>query len=160
MSAGNKFTLQLGAFVNAYRARAYDVVREVVIEVAKNLEKASPVGNRELWAANIKRKARGLPPLPEGYVGGTFRHNWQYGNDLSGVPTGVLVGTENDSVERISAQIPAVGAANMKHTLINNTAYALELERGHSGQAPQGMVGLAVVEFQDAVDKAAAKVRK
>lgn len=39
----------------------------------------------------------------------------------------------------------------------NNLAYALRLEFGHSGQAPQGMVRLAVAKFPFTVNKIAAE---
>jgi hypothetical protein len=47
------------------------------------------------------------------------------------------------------------------HFLTNNLPYALRLEYGWSkNQAPAGMVGLAVAEFQSIVRDAAAEVNK
>lgn len=159
--AGKKFALQLEAFAKKAGERANAAVREIIIALDENLVKRSPVGNRELWAANIKRAEKGLPPLPVGYVGGHFRHSWQYGNwGGSGIPMNELEGTANDSVERVTAQLAGVPDMATKHILINNTPYAMELERGHSGQAPEGIVGLAVVEFTQIVAEAVAKAKE
>jgi hypothetical protein len=38
--------------------------------------------------------------------------------------------------------------------IVNNLPYAIPLEYGHSSQAPQGMVRLAAIEFQQLVDEA------
>ena len=157
------FSLQLKAFAEKAATNADVAVKGIVIEVAANLDSRSPVGKRELWAANIERASRGLPPLPAGYIGGRFRGNWQYGNyEGAGIPVGELDNidpTGEATQAALAAAIPDK-AAGLRHVLINNVPYAMALERGHSGQAPEGIVGLAVVEFQDAVDKAVAKVVK
>ena len=154
------FSLQLAEFVKKAAARADEAVREIVIEVAANIDKRSPVGNPDLWAS----------PPPKGYTGGRFRGNWQYGN-YSGVmiptgETGAIDPTGAATQAAIVAAIP-VKAAGVRHVLINNVPYAMVLERGRvagppargSTQAPKGMVGLAVVEFQQSVDAAVARVK-
>ena len=71
------------------------------------------------------------------------------------------------SLDRIAAGVPQQ-AAGRKYVIINNVPYAMVLERGRvqgppasgSYQAPNGMVGLAVVEFQQTVDEAVAEMSK
>lgn len=163
MGNAAKFSLDLSAFVAKAKANGHAVVRRVVLDVGTSLVDKSPVGDRELWAANIDRAERGLPPLPKGYVGGRFRGNWQYGNmSEAGVPMAELPDidpTGQVSIERINAALPT-DAAGKLHIIKNNLPYAQKLEDGHSSQAPSGMVGLTVIEYQGIVSAAAASVNK
>lgn len=147
------FALDLSKFATKAMERADEAVRRIVIGVAVNIDKRSPVGNPELWQS----------PPPKGYTGGRFRGNWQYGNYAgAGIPmseTGVIDPSGEDTQGVIAAAIPNK-AAGIRHILINNVPYAMALERGHSTQAPSGMVGLAIVEFQQSVDDAVAEMDK
>lgn len=158
------FTLDLSKFAEKAMAAADAAVKEIVMDVAANIDSRSPVGKRELWAVNVDRASRELPPLPENYAGGRFRGNWQYGNYAgAGIPVGETGRIDPEGKETQAALAAAIPdkAAGIRHVLINNVPYAMELERGHSKvQAPNGMVGLAVVEFQQTVDAAVAKLKK
>ena len=50
-------------------------------------------------------------------------------------------------------QIPPEASGKL-HYIVNNLPYSIALENGHSGQAPQGMVGLTVTEYQTIVQRA------
>ncbi len=147
------FSLQLAEFAKKSADRADEVVRRIVIGVAVNIDKRSPVGDASLWQS----------PPPKGYVGGRFRGNWQYGNYAGdGIPMNRLdnIDPSGEATQAaIAAAIPS-NAAGIRHVLINTLPYAMVLERGHSTQAPHGMVGLAVVEFQQSVDEAVAGLSK
>lgn len=150
------FALDLAKFADKVKGRADDVVGDVVINLYKGVDGRSPVGNRELWAVNIDRKERGLPPVPKGYAGGWFRRNWQLGVDVR--PEGVKPGVDPDgstAAGEILASIPEEAAGKVYY-LMNNLPYATRLEEGHSTQAPSGMVGLTAIEFPQMVDQAVA----
>jgi hypothetical protein len=117
------------------------VARRIVIEIGSRLELRSPVGNPSLWMS--------LPP--PGYVGGAFRRNWQHG--FGSAPTAILEGTSNAAGQEIRASVNGSPAGGV-HYVVNNLPYAIALENGHSGQAPQGMVGLTVLEFPEIVRQA------
>lgn len=144
------FALDLQAFADKAKENADLVVRKVVIDIGSSVVRKSPVGDASIWQN----------PPPKGYVGGRFRANWQYG---VGTPkNGVLPDIDpsgSASNARILAGI-APDAAGKIHYLTNNLPYAERLEKGWSKQAPNGMVALTVVEFQQFVDKAVAEVHK
>ena len=147
------FDLDLSKFAAKAMDRADEAVKRIVIGVAANIDKRSPVGNPDLWQN----------PPPKGYVGGRFRGNWQYGNHAgAGIPMGETGNIDPGGESTQAAIVAAIPdkAAGIRHVLINNVPYAMELERGHSTQAPQGIVGLAVVEFQQTVDAAVAAMSK
>jgi hypothetical protein len=58
------------------------------------------------------------------------------------------------SIQNIVRGVREEGAAGKVHFLTNNLPYALRLEYGWSKQAPHGMVGVTVKEYQQIVDKA------
>lgn len=142
------FALDLNAFADKYRAQADDAVGLIVVKVAEKLDLRSPVGDARYW----KHKP------PKGYIGGHFRANWQLGvgvrptNEIKGVDRG------GQALGRIMAAVPE-DAAGKVYWLANNAPYAQRLEHGWSRQAPQGLVGLTVAEFQQIVRDAVAGVR-
>lgn len=147
----SKFTANLSAFVKKAKGNSHQVVRKVVIDIGTRIVMRSPVGDPSGW-----QNPENAPP---GYVGGRFRGNWQYGEAT--VPSGTLPDIDasgQTSITRING-IQAEAAGKL-HYLTNNLPYAIPLEYGWSKQAPSGMVGLTVVEYQQIVQKAAAEVRK
>ena len=119
------------------------VVDTIVIEIGNRIVLRSPVGDPRLWAA----------PAPAGYVGGSFRSNWQYG--FNNDPDGELdsIESEGATIQRIqNGAMASVGAGI--HFIVNNLPYAERLENGHSSQAPAGMVGLTELEFPEIVARA------
>ena len=138
-------------------AKAHVAVKAIVVAVDQSLVEKSPVGNAELW-----KRPENKPP---GYVGGRFRANWQYGDneipdsELFEPNAGRYPGAE-ESIEGVAAKI-APDAAGKKHYLVNNLPYAKRLEEdGWSTQAPVGMVGLTVIEFQGIVGAAVKNVKE
>lgn len=158
MAKSTSFSLALEAFAKKAGDNADLVVRKVVLDLGTRIVERSPVGNRELWADNKVRMEKGLPLQPKGYIGGRFRANWQYGNMSGvGIPMSDLPDIDASgaaSINRIAAGVPTKGAAGMVHFLKNNLPYAKRLEEGWSTQAPGGMVGITVREFQSIVDDA------
>jgi hypothetical protein len=60
---------------------------------------------------------------------------------------------------QISGKVSGADAGDIVF-LVNNLPYGPRLERGWSKQAPSGMVGITVAEFQKAVSKAAKAANK
>lgn len=113
--------------------------RAITLQVLDGVVKMTPVGRRELWAANIKRAERGLPPLPEGYIGGHARANWQV--TVGGVPIDTVDAVDaggGATIEKGFAAIAPLQPFGVAF-VTNNVAYIEELEDGHSTQAPEGM---------------------
>jgi hypothetical protein len=147
--ATEKFVLDLTAFVNKAKGNFDQVVRKVILDVGTRLVLRSPVGQPALWKG----------PAPKGYTGGRFRANWQYGDSVR--PRGVIDAVDlsgASSVARVASGAARTAAGRL-HYLTNNLPYAMALERGHSKQAPAGMVGLVVREWQGIVDRAAQAVK-
>ena len=89
---------------------------------------------------------------------GRARANWQVA--IGSVPDGTLELTDASGTATISKA--TAGTAGVKAGdviyLINNLPYAQRLEDGYSGQAPAGMVGLTVQEFQRVVRQIGAEL--
>lgn len=142
----SSFSLQLKEFADKTNARADDVVGRVVTNIAQRLDARSPVGDASYWQSKP----------PKGYVGGRFRGNWQLGIGFApGGETGRIDPGGAATLGAIVAEIPTK-AAGLVFYLANNVPYAQRIEDGWSRQAPQGLVGLTVTEFQPIVAQAAA----
>lgn len=130
------FSLDIRAWCDKAKERADLVVRKVALDVGSRVVLRSPVDT------------------------GRFRANWQYG---VGAPVLKTTETVDASGTETIARIGTLAATARLGDVIylsNSLPYALRLEAGYSKQAPAGMVGLTVLEFQAAVDRsvAAAKV--
>lgn len=153
---GNSFALDINKFVKKCGDNADQVVRKTMFDLTKSIVERSPVGNPEMWADPDAK--------PEGYAGGHFRANWQLGVDS--MPTGTVEGIDpagSATLSKAHAAIP-VKAAGKVYYYANNLPYAQVLEDGRVGnkgssQAPHGIVGLAVVEFQGIINKATAELK-
>lgn len=135
------FALDLQRFAQKAGAKADEAVGAIVINIAAEIDRRSPVGDGAFWKN----------PPPPGYRGGHFRGNWQLGVGM--VMQGEIPGTDPDGREtqaRIVAAIPDE-AAGLVYNLTNNAPYAMRLEMGWSRQAPAGMVGLTAVMFDQIV---------
>lgn len=143
------FALDLQKFAEKAKARADQMVGDVVAGIAAELDNRSPVGDATYW----KNKP------PKGYIGGHFRANWQLGigtrpvAELAGVDLSAKTAEGGDTTSRIVAAIPE-DASGRVYWLANNAPYARRLEDGWSRQTPQGMVGLTVTMFQQIVRRA------
>ena len=136
---------------SAKTSKAFDqLVRKTLIDLDRKLDERSPVGDTSYW--------KSTPPI--GYVGGRFRGNWQYG--FGSRPTGELDVTDKTgsaTTTRINAGIEAAPTIGV-HFLTNNVPYAQRTEKGWSRQAPAGVVGLAVLDFEGIVSRVAVEVSK
>ena len=144
------FADQIRAF-NLKAANLTDaVVKKIVFDMATRIVMKSPVGDPDLW-----KNPHSAPP---GYVGGRFRANWQYGiGQINTLVTDDIDETGEISLSELTkVPTPSYGII---HYWTNSLPYAITLEDGHSTQAPQGIVGLTVLEFQETVTAAAAYVK-
>lgn len=137
MPDNSRFMEEITAWTRKTKARLRLVPEQVVLTVASSLIDKSPVGDPALWESKPGKH----------YVPGTFKANW---NGSSGEidtstqdetdPTGEL------SFVRIAGAIPS-DLTQAIFYISNSLPYAQALEDGHSTQAPTGMVGLTVLEF-------------
>lgn len=138
------FALDIQRFAEKAKEKADEAVGAIVVNIARRIDERSPVGDARYW----------ISPPPAGYIGGHFRANWQLGVEVR--PAGEIAGVDPSGEAtqgRIIAAVPDEAAGHVFY-LVNNAPYARRLEEGWSRQAPQGMVGLTVVEFQSIVDDA------
>lgn len=160
------FALDIRKFAEKAKGRADLAVKGVVIAFAGKIDERSPVGDAKYWIYN--RGTKEAPDYvdylayrdpPEGYVGGRFRGNWQLG--VGSMPGGVL-NRVDPTGERVRAEIGAAipgEAAGEIYWLANNVPYAQRIENGWSRQAPTGVVGLTVTEFDSFVTAAVADAK-
>lgn len=84
---------------------------------------------------------------------GRFRANWQVA--VGAVPNGTIDlndATGTATISEVEAVALNAQAGDVIY-LVNNLPYGPRLEDGYSAQAPAGMVGLTVQEFQEIVKK-------
>jgi hypothetical protein len=144
------FSVSVSNWTKKAQANADQVLRAVCIGLLNNVVVRSPVGNPDLW----KGDKHGFIRPPKGYVGGRFRANWQV---TVGEPSTQSVDAVDPSgqVSILAGQVTLNGVkCGPPIYIVNNLPYAIPLEYGHSSQAPQGMVRLAAIEFQQLVDEA------
>ena len=144
------FTVQLKRFADKAKGRRDQVVRKVVLEIGTSLVMKSPVGDGAYWTS----------PPPKGYVGGRFRANWQVG--VGSINFKTTEATDQDGGSTVGNLFAAVAdqPPDQVFYLTNSLPYAKRLEEGWSHrQAPQGMVGITVLEFRNFIAKAVAEVK-
>jgi hypothetical protein len=151
------FSLDLAAFAKNTNEKADAAIRGIVQAVDEAIVEKTPVGDPKLWVVNQGR-AKGDLIKPKGYVGGRLRANWQYGLNVE--PEGEIDVANNyvgydDAKTTVSREMNKLevgqGCGNI-HYLANNLPYAERVESGTwSTQAPAGMVGITVIEFQSIV---------
>ena len=144
------FALDLREYVAKVKGDIDEVVRTAISDVGARIIKESPVGDPVTWKH----------PPPPGYAGGRFRGSWDLSIDAPSTavyrtidPTGAA------SQQRIDAAIPQQASGKL-YFICNNSPYAMRLEDGWSYmQAPLGIVGLVVFDWQQIVAEAVAKVK-
>ena len=130
----SSFALDISAFAKKAGENVNTVVRKVSIDLAKNIIDRSPVDT------------------------GRFRANWITSLDAPSTDTtDALDLTGATSIELAIASVADLQTGQTVY-IANNLPYAVPLENGHSQQAPNGMVGLAAIEFQSYVDKAVSEL--
>ena len=136
---------QLQAFETKTEKAGHDVVRLLVLEIGRRVVFRTQVGDTKYWKTAYP---------PKGYVGGRARANWQH--SLSGVTKEVSKPEPRgkSTFEVMHSSIPRKAAVKI-HLITNNRPYIKPLEYGHSGQAPNGMVGLTLAELDEIIRYAA-----
>ena len=126
------------------------IVHGTVIGLGSRVIMRNPVGDTKYWKTAHP---------PKGYVGGRSRANWQY--NFGRMPTTVLdiVDTSGSAtIKSLTSGVLGAPAAGI-HWIANNVDYIKPLEEGWSRQAPNGMVHVTVLEFQQVVREAANNVQ-
>ncbi len=121
------------------------VASKVTLDVGTSMVMKTPVGDPDTWEM----------PAPAGYVGGRARGSWQYQKEspLLEEP-GTIDPGGGGSIDRIKAGVKS-GDSAVEHFITSTVPYMRRLEyEGWSRQAPEGMVRLTLVEFQNFVNKA------
>lgn len=148
---GNQFEESLKKFGQKAMNYANAVVHRVVIDLAATIIYRSPWGRPELW----------VRPAPPDYKPGQFRANWQYSEGVA--PSKIVAKLDKegkDTVRAIAKAIKPTDAAEHVHFIVNKLPYGPRLEyEGWSSQAPAGMVGITVLQFDSIVKKAVGAVK-
>jgi len=143
------FALDISKFAKKAGDNADQVVRKVVIELGTSIIMRTPVGDASYWKSKP----------PAGYVGGHSRANWSH--SVGALDTKEIEGVDpsgNATINNLSTSVP-IQAGDKVHYIQNSLPYIQPLEDGWSRQAPNGMVGLAVIEFQSFINKAVGELK-
>lgn len=134
--ARGSFRLDVADFAKQAGEKADLAVRKIMLDLHARLIEKSPVDT------------------------GRFRANWQY--SVNAKATGTIEGNWTSENRAPPPEAPkiAAGAFGKVHIIANNLPYAQRLENGYSKQAPIGMVGLTLMEFNSIVSKAAREARE
>lgn len=160
-----QFRRDYAAIIKKAGARAEMVVRSSADSLCASLLQRSPVGDPLQWLSlrpyvDLKTgKQKTVLKAPAGYVGGRFKNNWQSG-----------IGAINEDTSAPPDKNGAGAMGRFRSAMLlwrpgqtiymtNSLPYAMELEYGHSTQAPSGVVRLTVLEFQSKVRQAAEKIK-
>lgn len=119
--------------------QALKLQKLTALQVLTGIVKKNPVGNPTKWKG-------GRASAPKGYVGGRSRANWQV---QFGIPNNKQIdSTSNNAIANGTSEIAGINTSFDVIWIFNNVPYIVPLERGHSKQAPTGMVGLTLLEVQ------------
>lgn len=134
--ARGSFRLDVADFAKQAGDNADDAVRRIVLDLHARIVEKSPVDT------------------------GRFKANWQY--SVNAKATGTIDGNWTSERRAPPPETPkiAAGAFGKVHYICNNLPYSQRLENGYSKQAPIGMVGLTLMEFNAIVSKAAREARE
>lgn len=124
------FAEQIASFAAKAQGQVDSVVRGSVEEAGQRLIDRSPIDT------------------------GRFKSNWNYAAEQPDIFT-----SERTNIRTVNGieDMPAKAAGHI-HYVTNSLPYGPALERGHSKQAPQGMVGLTSLEWPQIVELVASKV--
>lgn len=144
------FSKDIKKFSRKVEDRADKVRRMAFIQLSSNVIRRSPVGDADFWK---NRKADGTPVKPKGYTGGRFRANWQ-----ASINSPKREAIDTDDSPQTSAATSVGSVKGLRHAkraksfyLMNNLPYSKRLEDGHSRQAREGIVKVAVAEWASIV---------
>ena len=138
------FSSDLARFTAKTIRNSNNIVRKIVIDMGESLVIRTPVGDPSIWQS----------APPPGYAGGRARANWQYGSGE--MPAGVIDAIDKYGDSTISKIIDGVKSSKVAsvHWIASSLPYTKRLEEGWSTQAPQGMLRLTVMQFEDIVKSA------
>lgn len=142
------FKLDLSKAIEGVKKDRDKIVRGTLISVSSNVIRRTPVGNPSLWKSKP----------PKGYVGGSLRGAWNasIGSPDFSINKRRKAKTGGAAIGRVAQVVKSLDAgAGQTFYLTNPLPYAGRVERGWSGQAPQGMVRVSLVEAQGALDRLA-----
>lgn len=124
---------------------AEDIVVVTITDLSRRVMQRTPVGDPTTW--NSKP--------PKGYTGGQAKGNWFASIGAPSDQIDMNIRARNAS-KPLNRDASIRGAAYGKvYYMVNNLPYIRRLEyEGWSGQAPQGMVRVVMVEFNQIVKKA------
>lgn len=139
------FTLEISKWAReTVPAEVAKLQRTITAEALTLIVQATPVGNNTTWKHNVERAAKGLPPVPKGYVGGHARKNWQV---TLGSPARTAIQGQDAGGNGAIGAGSQVAASIREPTvawIANPLPYMERLENGWSKQAPRGMVAQAL----------------
>lgn len=158
------FSSDLNKFAKKVESNGDKILRGTFLGVFASVMKRSPVGNPENWVAYDKASGTykdyiSVHGYPEGYIGGTFRGNWQ--TDVNKAPDGVLDDKDKTGAKSTLKAKTEAERANWGDSIymVNNLPYAQRLENGWSTQAPRGMVKVTETQFKRIVNREAKKLK-
>lgn len=145
-----KFAAEFAKMLRAAEYKAELVVKKSAMQVLSAIELKSPVGDPDTWAS----------PAPLGYTGGQFRANWNLSIEAMDTDTTTDKDPSGEvAIKRAQGRIESYQLGD-KIFITNSLPYAYRLEyEGWSRQAPQGMVRITALEFEQYVSEQAAKIR-
>ncbi|SET28223.1 HK97 gp10 family phage protein [Thorsellia anophelis] len=137
MSNQSGWDIDLSSLLQSYSDRLDDFVKMLGLRVLSSLVMKSPVDT------------------------GRFRGNWhvsfnkedmtQFENlDKTGA---IVISTGQAALDAFNSGVEAI-------YIQNSLPYAIELEDGHSKQAPRGMVRITAIEIQDWIDEIARELNR
>jgi len=136
------FAVQLRSFGDKAIDNAETVVRKTGLDILGGVVRRKPVGNPAVW--------QNPSSAPPGYTGGRARANWQM---TIGTPaSGTIESTDQGRAMRNAPTVLRRVRGDASIYITNNLPYIGELEDGHSGQAPRGMVKVTLREFEGIVE--------
>jgi hypothetical protein len=130
VTSNEEFKANFAKILHQAGAKAEMVLRKTALQLQTRMVQRSPV------------------------LTGRFRSNWQCGIDRVNEYTDAEPG--DNAIENTGGALDAWIPGQTIY-LTNSLPYAEKLENGSSQQAPQGMVALTVVEFNQALAQAAAQ---
>lgn len=140
MSVKNKvFVADLREFARRANLNLELVVRKAALDMLKAIIDRSPVGNPDLWGNPAS--------APPGYVGGRFKGNWIVQVAIAPEQSDEVDDSGSAALNRGSDEIARFKVGGTLY-IMNFLPYSVELENGHSTQAPRGMIKLTALEYQ------------
>lgn len=140
-----RFLAPIASFTAKGKAKPTIILRKVLFDMSSGVVVMTPVDS------------------------GRARGNWQFG--AGSIPSGVIAGAgAGDSMPRLQAGIAEANADGKIYYVVNNLPYIHKLENGgypnppkhdggktasgYSTQAPQGMVRVTIIRFQESATRA------